>query len=645
MTALAVVPLAPLVAAALIAVFGRRLPACGGWIGVLGTLIAAVALLSFHGATGSVGIEWFGVGPWHFTLSLRLDGLGGWLATLVAWVSLAVNVYAVRYAADEDGRARFHAWMAFFVGSMLTLLLAGSLLLLFLAWEGVGLASFALIAQRRREPEARRAALQALLMTRIGDFGLLLGWLLTLHLVGTTDIATLLDAVEAAQLPAWAPFTLAMLFLAAALGKSAQLPFTAWLPQAMVGPTPVSALIHSATMVAAGVYLVLRLFPLFEAAPPALDVVLWVGGVTAVLAALAATAQADLKRVLAWSTVSQLGEMFMAIGAAAPIAATLHLTTHAAFKACLFLGAGIAEKAAGSHELARLGGLYRRLPWTAAAFAVAACALAGVPPFAGYWSEEGILAALEEKQTGWAIVLLGVIALAGVYIARAAIGTFGPWREAERLEGPKPSWLMQLPMLALAGAAATLGVLIGPAARVLPWPESVPASEWGWTAAAIAASVAGLSVGVWRIRRQPVPALGAWASALSQALQTSAVAVAGAVRRAGRICAVLEGRIDGAAVAAVEAMRSTGRTCAAIEDGVDRLARASARATLSLAAVVRHGEDDGFWVGNDRFARALDAAGASTTRLESGKIFLYSAGVFAWALFAAIGVALFAWLT
>lgn len=619
MTALALVPLAPFVATLLIAALGNRMPERGGWLAVLGTLIAAIALPFLFGQKIDAGIEWFALGPWHFTLSLRLDGLSWWLATLVAWIALAVNVYAVRYMQTEAGRVRFHAWMAFFAASMLTLVLAGSLLLLFIAWEGVGVASYVLIAQRHEESEAQRAALKALLMTRLGDFGLLLGWLMTLHFTGTTDIATLLNAAQSGSLPQGVPLLLAMLFLAAAIGKSAQLPLTAWLPDAMAGPTPVSALIHSATMVAAGVYLVTRLFPLFAAAPPALTVVLWVGGVTAVLAALAATAQADLKRILAWSTVSQLGEMFIALGLAAPVAATFHLITHAVFKACLFLGAGVVERAAGSHELAPLGGLYRRLPWTTAAFVAAALALAGLPPLSGYWSEEHILAAAVATHAGWAIVLLVLIGLAGVYIGRATMATLGPWRKARRTGPSRKTWIMLVPMCALATAALALGWLINqPIARALPFGESSSMTGWWWTAAAIFASVAGLAFGAWRARCGPVPALGAWPGVLGAGVHRLADANAHA------------------------ALSISAAVCA-LERGFDRLAQRVVAAAWTMAQGARIGEDRGLWVGNDRFAWSLGAAGARLRQLENGEVFWYSAGVFGWTLLAGITITLVVW--
>jgi NADH-quinone oxidoreductase subunit L len=618
-TALALVPLAPFVAALLIAALGHCLPARGGWLAVLGTLIAAIALPFLFGQRIDVSIEWFTLGPWHFGLSLHLDGLSWSLATLVAWVALAVNVYAVRYMQPEGGRARFHAWMAFFAASMLTLVLAGSLLLLFVAWEGVGVASYVLIAQRHDESEAQRAALKALLMTRFGDFGLLLGWLMALHFTGTTDIATLLNAAQSGSLPQGVPLLLAMLFLAAAIGKSAQLPLTAWLPDAMAGPTPVSALIHSATMVAAGVYLVVRLFPLFAAAPPALDVVLWIGGITAVLAALAATAQSDLKRILAWSTVSQLGEMFIALGLGAPIAATFHLITHAAFKACLFLGAGVVERAAGSHELTQLGGLYRRLPWATAAFVAAALALAGLPPFSGYWSEEHILAAAIATHVGWAIVLVVLIGLAGVYVGRAATATFGPWREAPRTDSSSRPWIMLAPTLALAIAALALGWLIDrPVTGVLPFGELPPVTDGWWTAGAIIASVTGLAFGAWRALRGPAPALGDWSS-------------------------VLGATVHRLADVTVQAALSISAALCALDRGFDGLARSAVGAAWSTAQGARIGEDCGLWVGNDRFAWALSAVGARLRPLESGKVFLYSAGVFAWTLLAGVAITVIMW--
>jgi NADH-quinone oxidoreductase subunit L len=508
--------------------------------------------------------------------------------------------------------------MAFFAASMLTLVLAGSLLLLFLAWEGVGIASYVLIAQRHEQSEAQRAALKALLMTRFGDFGLLLGWLLALHFTGTTEIATLLSAVQSGSLPRGTPLLLAMLFLAAAVGKSAQLPLTAWLPDAMAGPTPVSALIHSATMVAAGVYLVTRLFPLFAAAPPALEVVLWVGGVTAVFAALVATAQTNLKRILAWSTVSQLGEMFIALGLFAPMAATFHLITHATFKACLFLAAGVVEHAARSHELDQLGGLSRRLPWTTAAFVAAALALAGLPPFSGYWSEERILAAAA-PHAGWAIVLLVLITLAGVYIGRAAIATFGPWRQIGDAEPSRRPSTMLAPTVALAIAALALGWLIHrQVAGVLPFGEVPPATRWWWTAGAIVASVVGLVFGAGRALHGPARALGTWPGALG----------AGVHRLA-----------DAAAYAAL----SISAAANAIERGFDRLAQGVASAARAMAHGVRIGEDRGVWIGNDRFAWALGATGARLRPLESGKVFWYSAGVFGWTLLAGTTIALVVW--
>ncbi len=325
-------------------------------------------------------------------MGLRLDGIAYAAALLVAGISLPVLVYSTAYTAGEEGVPRFFAGMSFFVGAMLTLVLADSLLLLYAAWEWVGLASWLLIGFRFREEEARRAARKAFLVTRIGDSGFLLAWLLVLTTFGSTDLGALLTAAGDGM-PDGLGTLLPLLFFFAAVGKSAQLPLSAWLPPAMAGPTPVSALIHSATMVAAGVFLVLRLWPLFAASPAALQVILWIGGVTALLAALAATVQYDLKRVLAWSTISQLGEMMLALGLGAPLAAAWHLGTHAAFKSTLFLAAGAVEHGGGGRDLRCMGGLAKRLPWSAVAFAVAAVALAGIPPFSGFWSEDAILAA------------------------------------------------------------------------------------------------------------------------------------------------------------------------------------------------------------------------------------------------------------
>ncbi|PIK73235.1 NADH-quinone oxidoreductase subunit M, partial [Methylobacterium frigidaeris] len=399
MTALLAIPLLPLLAAVTALAAGRRLPWGGGELVVAGVALSLVALaLVPTGATMTV--SWFESGDYRLTVGLAATPLTRFVAMVVAGVAVCVATYGVGYMGGRPDRPRFFAELGLFVGAMLALVLANSLALLFAAWEMVGLASFLLIGFEHDAPGAAGAASKAFLMTRAGDVGLLLGWLLALAATGTTDIGALAGAVEAGRVAPGAVTAMALLMLAAALGKSAQLPFSAWLPDAMVGPTPVSALLHSATMVAAGVFLVLRLDAVFAAAPLAMAALFWVGAVTAVFAALVATAEADLKRVLAWSTCSQLGEMMVALGLGGARAAAFHLAVHAAFKSTLFLAAGIVQERAGTRALDRLGGLFRALPLAGAAFLVAALALAGVPPLSGFWSEEGILAVASQHGPG-----------------------------------------------------------------------------------------------------------------------------------------------------------------------------------------------------------------------------------------------------
>jgi NADH-quinone oxidoreductase subunit L len=277
------VPVLPLLAAPLSLLFGWRLPWRGGELVVGMTVLALAALLLLEGQHQTLQTSWFESGGFRLTVGLDLSGLTWFAATVVAGVSLLIGIYSLGYMASEHDRPRFFAELALFIGAMLTLVLASSLILLFAAWEAVGIASYLLIGFRQEPEAARPAAAKAFLMTRLGDLGLLMGWLLVLLALRTTDIAALLAAVSQGAISPGMLTAIGLLLFLGAIGKSAQLPLTAWLPDAMVAPTPVSALIHSATMVAAGVYLLLRLYPLFAAAPGVLHVVFWVGAATAVL--------------------------------------------------------------------------------------------------------------------------------------------------------------------------------------------------------------------------------------------------------------------------------------------------------------------------------------------------------------------------
>lgn len=627
--------LAPLAAALLTGIAGSRLPRQGGWLAVLGPLVSGATLIALAGAgpTTMTG-AWFGVGGFELTLGLRLDGLSWWTGMLIAGVSTLVNLYALGYMTAEHGRQRFFATMAFFSGAMLVLVLSSSLLLLFAAWEAVGLASFVLIAHRAGEADARRAAARAFLMTRAGDMGLLMAWLSVLGLTGTTEIQSALEKLTDGTAAPDTLLVIALLFLAASIGKSAQLPLTAWLPDAMVGPTPVSALIHSATMVAAGVYLVLRLFPLFMAAG-ALEVVLWLGAITALVAAAVATTQADLKRVLAWSTVGHLGEMMVALGLGGPVAATFHLTTHAAFKSTLFLAAGVVQQATGVRDLRRLGGrLWRDLPWTAAAFLAAGLALAGIPPLSGFWSEETILRRAVARHPGWGLVMLTLIALAGIYIARAGVAAFGPWPGSRSVPVRPAGAAMRWPMVTLALGSVALGWLVGqPLERLLPFAPEEGRLAWTWRLAATGASAGGLAFGAWRVLTHgPVPALGAWPEVLARMLYAVPAAAARLARTLAASVDLAETSLAHAGDAVVTAARLTSFAVGVGERSLGRAFDVAGRGLEAAAVSTVIAEDSGLWTVNDRLAHRIGAIGASMRALETGRVYLYTAAVVAFVL-------------
>ncbi|OLV17273.1 NADH-quinone oxidoreductase subunit 5 family protein [Deinococcus marmoris] len=633
MTALLLlVPLAPLTASLLIAVWGRY----AGWLNVLGVSVSVLALLLIGRASPALSGPWFESGSFQLTVGLSLDGLSRLLSFLVAGVGLLVSVYAVGYMRGETRQPRFFATLSFFLGAMLTLVLADSFALLFAAWEGVGLASHLLIGFHFTQVEARKAALRAFLMTRVGDVGLLLGWLLALNLTGTSDIGALLGQVV--NLPAGTVELLALLFLIGAIGKSAQLPLTAWLPDAMVGPTPVSALLHSATMVAAGVYLLLRLEPLFAAAPAVLLAVAVIGGLTALFSALVATAQTDLKRVLAWSTVSQLGEMFFVYGLGGPYAAAFHLGVHALFKSALFLSAGAVQHAAGTLNLGKLGGLGRTMPLTATAFTLAGLTLAGVPPFGAFWSEEAILGTAVQSGAWTGLFMLGLIFLAGVYIARAGVTTF--WPGERKTEAREVGALMVWPALILAVAALFGGLLGGALRDLLPFPEA-PEVALGWRIAAIAASVLGLVWGGVRAARlSDAPALGMWPRALGAALESLTVGVAHLTWALSLALQRVEAGLDGAARAVAHAALGSSRGVQHAESGLDTSGRAVADFAVSGANLTARAEEGGFAQGADGLARGLGSLGTWLRGLESGKIYLYTLILFGWMLVMTLGAVL-----
>jgi len=366
--------------------------------------------------------KWIDFGGIHADFTLQLDHLSLLMTLIITGVGFLIHVYSVGYMDHDEEYARFFSYLNFFVFAMLLLVLASNLLLLFVGWEGVGLASYLLIGFWYQRPTAAAAATKAFVVNRVGDLGLLLGLLLTFHLFGTSDISEISKRVGQ-EFTLGAPILtlLTLLYFIGATGKSAQLPLHTWLPDAMEGPTPVSALIHAATMVTAGVYLVVRMHPVFLLAPITLQVVGVVGAATALFASLCAIGQTDLKRVLAYSTVSQLGLMFLACGAGAFYSAMFHLTTHAFIKALLFLSAGnVVHMMAGETQMAKMGGLSKIFPKTRWLFLIGVLALSGIPPLAAFFSKDLILE--QEHLAGFdTLYYVGLAAsiLTGFYLTRA----------------------------------------------------------------------------------------------------------------------------------------------------------------------------------------------------------------------------------
>jgi NADH-quinone oxidoreductase subunit L len=369
--------------------------------------------------------DWLTVGNFSLHVGFYVDPIAIVMLAVVSTVALMVNVYSTGYMHGEARYGWFFAMLALFATSMFTLVLADNLLLLYVCWELVGFCSFILIGFYYERRSAVEAAKKAFITTRAGDVGLLIGIILFWRVTGTFNIQAIINAAVNHQIGS-VYLTVATLFLfLGAAGKSAQIPFHVWLPDAMEGPTPVSALIHAATMVVAGVYLVARTLPIFQAADGVATLVLVVGLVTALMAATIAIVQTDLKKVIAYSTISNLGFMMAALGAGNVSGAMFHLMTHAFFKALLFLGAGSVIHATGTQEMGEMGGLWRKMPITFITFLIAGIANAGIPPLAGFWSKDEVLKGIFDTQNGvyLAFMLLWVL-LSALYTGRMIILTF-----------------------------------------------------------------------------------------------------------------------------------------------------------------------------------------------------------------------------
>ena len=467
----------PLVSTFAILLFGRpgkrrkRMPSIWpGWVAAVSlavSFLASASCVVLRYSTGrplSLGLaEW--IPGFGMTLGLMLDGLGSVLLLLVDGIGLMVILYSVDYMRQEQDQSRYYGAMLFFLAMMKLLILADNYLLLFAGWEGVGLASYLLISYHFERWKAAQAATKAFVVNRIGDAGLLLAMFALYQGCGSLNFVTI--AANASAMPHNAAVMISAALLIGALGKSAQIPLHVWLPDAMEGPTPVSALIHSATMVCAGVYLVARSGFLFDLTPEVGVGVAILGAATALFAATVALVEEDIKRVLAYSTISQIGFMFVALGAGAYHVAVFHLFTHAFFKALLFLGAGsVIHALHGNQNMKEMGGLRQKMPATFGTMAVASCALAGVPGLAGFFSKDAVLGSALYAPNGTLLFLvgLGTSLLTACYAGRMMfLVFFGTSRRRGGIEVAHESPpLMVVPMLVLAAGCVLAGWLFQP---------------------------------------------------------------------------------------------------------------------------------------------------------------------------------------
>ena len=467
----------PLFAFIVVSLFGKRVPRQGDWIVALAGFacfaISVMFIIDFQsyfqnsgfepGNNNKYSFEWINI-PNYLLIeySTFVDAITIVMLFVVSLVGLMVILYSIGYMHGEPRYNWYFSLLAFFLAAMFTLVTTGNLLQLYLAWEGVGLGSYLLIGFYWERQSAAEAAKKAFITTRIGDVGLLIGIIMLWRVSGTFDIQEIIYLAKDAAFST-TYLTVAMIFLfLGAVGKSAQFPLHVWLPDAMEGPTPVSALIHAATMVVAGVYLVARMLPIYEMLPIAQNLILIIGLITALLAATMGLVAQDIKKVLAYSTVSQLGYMFVALGVGSLTAAMFHLFTHAFFKALLFLGSGSVIHATHQQEVSKLGGLKNKMPITFLTFAIGALSLAGIPPLAGFWSKDEILLYTSEFGTVFYILLLIAALLTAIYSTRLVILTFfGVPKDQEAYEHAHESpRIMSVPLMILAFFAISSGFFV-----------------------------------------------------------------------------------------------------------------------------------------------------------------------------------------
>ena len=504
------VPTLPLLGAVVTLFMGRRLGRAAGWFAT--TVMGLSFVLSIY-VVSSIPedflpdvqrlFDWISVGSFEVGMDLRLDQVSATMILVVTGVGTLIHLYAVGYMRDDPRYGRFFAYLNLFVFFMLMLVLGQNFLVLYIGWEGVGLCSYLLIGFWFDETANANAAKKAFVTTRVGDTAMLIGLALIAMKFGTLDFDAVLGSA-AGTLTTGTATAIALLLFAGAVGKSAQVPLHVWLPDAMAGPTPVSALIHAATMVTAGVYLVVRTHVLFEISGVALTVVMVVGLVTALYAGTCALGQDDIKRLLAYSTMSQLGFMFFAAGMRAYTAAMFLLVAHSLYKALMFLGAGsVIHGMREEQDMKQMGGLFGRMPVTAVTVLVGAFALAGVPPLAGFFAKDQILELASHTGHVWVYVLgtLGSV-LSAAYIGRLVFLTFFGRPRSERAEhAHESSAVITVPLAVLAAGATLVGLLnLTPEGRLAGFLEPVvghvPEGEAGLSAIAIGVVGAVIAVAV-----------------------------------------------------------------------------------------------------------------------------------------------------
>lgn len=533
-------PALPLAGAAVLLLVGRRGDAWGHLLGcaaALGSFLVAVgAFLGMLGRTGpdrvmhEVLFSWVPVGGLHIDFGLALDQLSVCFALLITGVGSLIHIYSIGYMAHDPGRRRFFGYLNLFLAAMLLLVLADNFLGLYVGWEGVGLASYLLIGFWYQKPSAAAAAKKAFIVNRVGDMGLALAMMLVFSTFGSVGFAQVLGSASAAGESRNTAIGLALLL--AACGKSAQVPLQSWLGDAMEGPTPVSALIHAATMVTAGVYLITRSGPIFEHAPYAQVAVVLVGAVTLLFGAIIGCAKDDIKKALAASTMSQIGYMVLAagLGPAGYAVAIMHLLTHGFFKAGLFLGAGSVMHGMNEEtDMRRYGGLRAVMPITFVTFGLGYLAIIGVPPFAGFYSKDKIIE-VAFGHGGAGGFLLGTAALSGAgitafYMTRVMLLTFFGKRRWHRDVHPHESpSVMTWPMLVLAVGSVAAGFLLSLGGALQNWLAPVVGIHHGelpvpgWVISAITVAVVLCGVGIaYRIYRADIPETAPQGSALTVA--------------------------------------------------------------------------------------------------------------------------------